>query len=88
MLRQIDVIVSPNGEITVQTEGYSGAEYLQATRVLEERLGVVATACRTAEYFETAAVPQPVGETERSASAGGAESGQARLCQGAGVARL
>jgi hypothetical protein len=52
MTRMIEVVVSPTGETTVQTKGYAGADCLQASRFLEETLGVCTTERKTAEFFE------------------------------------
>jgi hypothetical protein len=41
MSRVIEVIVSPQGETTVQTKGYAGANCQQASKFLEQSLGVV-----------------------------------------------
>jgi hypothetical protein len=53
MPRVIDVIVSPKGETTLQTKGYSGVDCQQASRFLEEALGLVAADRNTPEYYQT-----------------------------------
>ena len=58
MSRVIEVVVSPTGETTVQTKGYAGGDCLQASKFLEQSLGVVAAERRTAEFYETQAVRQ------------------------------
>ena len=58
MARVIEVVVSPQGEATVQTRGYAGADCLQASRFLEQALGAVAAERRTAEFFEAAQAEQ------------------------------
>jgi Protein of unknown function (DUF2997) len=60
MARIIEVVVSPTGETTVQTKGYAGADCLQASRFLEQALGVNTTDRKTAEYHETANAQQQV----------------------------
>jgi hypothetical protein len=60
MARIIEVVVSPAGETTVQTKGYAGADCLQASRFLEEALGVTANDRKTAEYHQTAPAQQQV----------------------------
>ena len=40
--RIIEVTVSPQGETTIQTKGYAGADCLQASKFLEQSLGVAA----------------------------------------------
>jgi hypothetical protein len=51
MPRLIEVIVSPKGEVMVQTRGYAGPDCLAASRFLEQALGVVAAEQKTAEFF-------------------------------------
>ena len=58
MSRIIEVIVSPTGETTIQTKGYAGGDCLQASKFLEDALGVVASEQRTAEFFETTTAEQ------------------------------
>jgi hypothetical protein len=60
MARIIEVTVSKTGETTLQTKGYSGADCLQASRFLEQALGVTATDRRTAEYHQSESVQQQV----------------------------
>ncbi len=60
MSRVIEMIVSPKGEITIQTKGYAGGDCLQASKFLERALGIVATEQRTAEYYATAGTEQHV----------------------------
>ncbi|OAI42044.1 hypothetical protein AYO40_02095 [Planctomycetaceae bacterium SCGC AG-212-D15] len=52
MARMIEVIVSPQGETKVQTRGYAGSDCLQASKFIEEALGIVADDVKTAEYYE------------------------------------
>jgi hypothetical protein len=60
MARIIEVTVSPKGETTIQTKGYSGSDCLQASRFLEEALGVVTADRRTTEFYDTTAQQQHV----------------------------
>ena len=53
MSRIIEVVVSPQGESTIQTKGYSGGECLQASKFLEQALGVVANEQKTGEYYQS-----------------------------------
>jgi hypothetical protein len=62
MARIIEVVVSPTGETTVQTKGYAGADCLQASRFLEQALGVCATDNKTAEFYHAAQTQQQVHE--------------------------
>jgi Protein of unknown function (DUF2997) len=54
MARIIEVLVSPQGETTVQTRGYAGADCLQASKFLEQALGVPTGDRKTAEFYEAA----------------------------------
>jgi hypothetical protein len=58
MPRVIEVTVSPTGEATVQTKGYAGADCLQASKFLEQSLGVATNEQKTADFFQTAAEQQ------------------------------
>jgi hypothetical protein len=60
MPRIIEVIVSPQGEATVQTKGYAGRECLQASQFLEQALGVVTAVHKTSEFFQSASAEQHV----------------------------
>ncbi len=60
MARVIEVVVSPQGETTVQTKGYAGADCLLASKFLEESLGVVAREQKTAEYHQQQAAQQQI----------------------------
>ena len=60
MARTIEITVSPTGETTIQTKGYVGGECLQASKFLEQVLGVIATDHKTAEFYETTSQQQQV----------------------------
>jgi hypothetical protein len=60
MARVIEVIVSPTGEVTVQTKGYAGADCLQASKALEQALGVTTAEHKTSEFYSTPSVEQHV----------------------------
>jgi hypothetical protein len=52
MPRLIKVIVSPQGEVTMQTKGYAGSDCLQASKHLEQALGVVTNDQKTTEFYQ------------------------------------
>ena len=52
MSRVIEVTVSPQGAATVQTKGYAGGECLQASKFLEDALGVSAGERKTEEFYQ------------------------------------
>ena len=49
--KTIEVVVSPAGEIIIEAEGYSGNTCEEATRFLEDALGVPARRTRKAEFY-------------------------------------
>ncbi len=49
----IEVVVSPKGETTIQTKGYAGPNCLQASKFLEQALGVVTSDRKTPEIHES-----------------------------------
>ena len=60
MNRIIEVTVSPTGEATVQTKGYSGADCLQASKFLEQALGTPSAEHKTAEFYQPVSQEQQV----------------------------
>jgi hypothetical protein len=60
MPRIIEVVVSPQGEATVQTKGYSGPTCLQASKFLEEALGIATTERKTADYYQSVPAEQHI----------------------------
>ena len=50
MKKTIEVIVSPNGEIQIDSVGFNGADCERATRFLEQALGVVSNRAKKPEY--------------------------------------
>jgi DUF2997 family protein len=58
--RIIEVVVTPTGAITVQTRGYAGSDCLQASKFLEQSLGVTAADHKTTEFYQTPHVEQQV----------------------------
>jgi len=49
-MKTIEVIVSPNGEVSIDAIGFKGADCERATRYLEEALGVVGKRVKKPEY--------------------------------------
>ena len=52
MKKSIEVTIQPTGEISIDAVGFKGADCEQATRFLEDALGVVATKQRKPEYHQ------------------------------------
>lgn len=49
--QHIDVWISPEGAITVSAVGYTGNTCEEATRFLEEELGMIGRRQRTRDYY-------------------------------------
>ena len=60
MNRFIEVTVSPNGETSIQTKGYVGSDCLQASKFLEQALGVVAKESKTGDFYQAAQAEERV----------------------------
>jgi hypothetical protein len=60
IVRIIEIVVSPHGETTVQTKGYAGADCLEASKWLEQALGIKTIDRKTAEFYQTAPQEQHV----------------------------
>jgi hypothetical protein len=58
--RMIEVLVSPTGEVSVQTKGFAGSDCLQASKFLEQSLGVISTDRKTPEFFQEVPVQQQI----------------------------
>ncbi|MBM4072694.1 MAG: DUF2997 domain-containing protein [Planctomycetes bacterium] len=60
MTRIIEVTVSPKGETSIQTKGYVAGACLQASKFLEQALGVVAKESKTGEFYAATQADQHV----------------------------
>ena len=60
MARVIEVVVSPQGQATVQTRGHAGGDCLQASQFLEQALGAVTADRKTAEFYQSTTTEQHV----------------------------
>lgn len=60
--RIIEVIVSPKGETHVQTKGFAGGECQQASKFLEEALGLATNDRKTAEFYAAETQHQQVNQ--------------------------
>jgi hypothetical protein len=56
----IEVTVSPQGEATIQTKGYTGSTCQDASKFLEQALGVSTGERKTAEFYATASAQQQI----------------------------
>jgi hypothetical protein len=64
MPRIIEVTVSPRGETTVQTKGYAGADCQNASKFLEQALGVTTAESKTAEFYQNQAAGQALPQSQ------------------------
>ena len=60
MSRIIELIVTPKGETTIQTKGYAGGTCTQASKWLEQALGIATTDNKTSEYYQSTTAEQHV----------------------------
>lgn len=51
MNRVIEVKVSPTGNVTVQTKGYAGSDCLQASKFLQDTLGMSVNEIMLTEFY-------------------------------------
>ena len=58
MTKTIEIIVSPKGETTVTTKGFTGGECQQASKFIEAALGQRVGEELTAEFHQVAAQQQ------------------------------
>jgi hypothetical protein len=58
--KTIEIIVSPTGETTVQTKGFTGSSCRDASRAIERALGIVQSDSPTAEMYQAQTVMQPL----------------------------
>ncbi|MBI3860741.1 MAG: DUF2997 domain-containing protein [Planctomycetia bacterium] len=59
-MKSIEIVVSRTGQTTVQTKGFSGAACLEASRFVEQALGVRQDEERTSEFYQSEPQPQSV----------------------------
>jgi hypothetical protein len=58
MNKIIEIIVSPKGETRLETKGFSGEECKEASKFVEDALGVAAGEQMTAEFHSSQVVSQ------------------------------
>ena len=62
---EIEVVISPDGQVTLEVKGAAGPGCLDLTRALEEALGSVESRTCKVEYFESAAAGEEIRQRER-----------------------
>jgi hypothetical protein len=63
---RIDVWIQPDGAITIDAVGYTGNTCEEATRFLEEELGVVGRKQRTRDYYRRQSNSNPNGNSHHT----------------------
>lgn len=58
----IEIIVSPKGETTVQTKGFTGSSCKDASKFIEQALGETTGEKLTAEFYQTVNAQQQVNQ--------------------------
>ncbi len=64
MSQIIEITINPRGEIVVQTKGYTGSSCRQASRLIEQALGIVQSDQPTAEMYQSQ--PQELRQEQKS----------------------
>ena len=60
MSKTIEIIISPTGQSTVETKGFTGSECRDASRFLEQAIGQSTSELLKAEFHQAAAAQQQV----------------------------
>ena len=64
MNKTIEITVSPKGEATVQTKGFSGGECREASRFVEQALGARSSETLTAEFHQGQQAGQEIQQSQ------------------------
>ncbi len=59
-MKTIEIVIDPAGEARLQTRGYSGPSCRDASRLLEQALGIVQSDTPTTEMYQSQTQTQPV----------------------------
>jgi len=59
-LKTIEITVSPTGQTTIQTKGFAGNSCQEASRFLEQALGVRQSDDRTSEFYQSETQSQSI----------------------------
>ncbi len=61
-MKTIEIIVTPKGETTVTTKGFSGGQCREASKFVEQALGQRTGERLTGEFYQQAGQQQPLRE--------------------------
>lgn len=57
-MKTIEITINPQGQVRLQTKGFAGTACQQASKFLEEALGVNQGDSKTAEFYQPAQAQQ------------------------------
>ena len=57
-MKTIEILVNPQGEVKVETKGFTGGSCREASRFIEQALGKKSSEQMTAEFYQTQTVQQ------------------------------
>ncbi len=63
-MKLIEVLISPTGEVSLQTRGYAGNSCREGSRFLEDSLGTTLAEQVTAEFYQNQDVATPSQRTQ------------------------
>ena len=61
-MKTIEIIISPQGQSTVQTKGFTGSSCRDASKFIEQALGEKVTETLTSEFYQPASTQQQIEE--------------------------
>ena len=59
-MKSIEIIIAPNGQSTVETKGFTGAECRDASRLIEQAIGQSTGEVLKAEFYQAASSQQQI----------------------------
>ena len=59
-MKTIEITIDTKGELVVQTRGFNGASCKEASRLLEQTLGLAVSDAATPEMYQTAVTKQQI----------------------------
>lgn len=65
-MKTIEILVSPQGQTTLTTKGFAGSSCREASRALEQALGLVESDQPTAELYQTQQAGQSLQQSSGS----------------------
>jgi hypothetical protein len=64
MKKIIRVIVGPKGEVSIETKGFTGPACREASKFLEQALGLPASEQLTAEFYQAQATDHHIAQSQ------------------------